>query len=171
MVTASTTSRLCISGEKKGGKKGQQELRSSQRGMEGGERERTGSGSVKVSDDVGHTGLVSEGGGEVDRLLGVVLGEGLHLSDSKDEGWGRSRRRSASSFPSFELKTEDTRWETGTDLSSSSDASLPGKESQGSVSGSFVLEERRERRTNVSSTVPQWRSNHAVLMIRDPQRP
>jgi hypothetical protein len=43
--------------------------------MEGG---LTGSRSVKVSDDVGHTGLVSEGSGEVDRLLRVVLGERLH---------------------------------------------------------------------------------------------
>jgi hypothetical protein len=61
-----------------------------------------GSRSVEVSDDVSHTGLVTKSGGEVDRLLGVVLREGLHLS-------------------------------------SSSDASLPGKETQGSVSGSFVL--------------------------------
>lgn len=32
-----------------------------------------GSGSVKVSDDVGHTGLVTHTGGEVDGLLGVIL--------------------------------------------------------------------------------------------------
>jgi hypothetical protein len=32
-----------------------------------------GSGSVKVSDDVGHTGLVTHAGGKVDGLLGVIL--------------------------------------------------------------------------------------------------
>jgi len=32
-----------------------------------------GSRSVKVSDDVSHTGLVTHAGGEMDRLLGVIL--------------------------------------------------------------------------------------------------
>ena len=32
-----------------------------------------GSGSVKVSDDVSHTGLVTHAGGEMDGLLGVIL--------------------------------------------------------------------------------------------------
>jgi hypothetical protein len=32
-----------------------------------------GSGSVEVSDDVGHTGLVTHAGSEVDGLLGVIL--------------------------------------------------------------------------------------------------
>jgi hypothetical protein len=32
-----------------------------------------GSGSVKVSDDVSHTGLVTHTGGEMDGLLGVIL--------------------------------------------------------------------------------------------------
>lgn len=45
----------------------------------------TGSRSVEVSDDVSHTGLVTKGGGEVDRLLGVVLREGLHCSVTRDE--------------------------------------------------------------------------------------
>lgn len=35
---------------------------------------------VEVSDDVGHTSLVSHDGSEVDGLLGVVLGEGLDLT-------------------------------------------------------------------------------------------
>jgi hypothetical protein len=37
-------------------------------------------GSVEVTDDRGHTGLVAHGGSKVDRLLGVILGEGLDLS-------------------------------------------------------------------------------------------
>lgn len=37
--------------------------------------QRTGSRSLEVSDDMGHTGLVSEEGGEVDGLLGVILNE------------------------------------------------------------------------------------------------
>lgn len=36
-----------------------------------------GSGSVEVTDNVSHTGLVTHDGGEVDGLLGVVLGERL----------------------------------------------------------------------------------------------
>ena len=39
-----------------------------------------GSRSVEVSDDVGHTGLETHGRGQVDWLLGVVLGEGLNLT-------------------------------------------------------------------------------------------
>jgi predicted ABC-type sugar transport system permease subunit len=31
--------------------------------------------SVEIADDGGHTGLVTHGGCEVDRLLGVILGE------------------------------------------------------------------------------------------------
>ena len=34
-----------------------------------------GTRTVKVTDDGGHTGLVAHGGGQVDRLLGVILGE------------------------------------------------------------------------------------------------
>lgn len=34
---------------------------------------RTGSGSVEVTDNVSHTGLVTHDGGEVNGLLGVVL--------------------------------------------------------------------------------------------------
>lgn len=36
-----------------------------------------GSGSVEVTDNVSHTGLVAHDGGEVNGLLGVVLGERL----------------------------------------------------------------------------------------------
>lgn len=36
-----------------------------------------GSRSVKVSDDVGHAGLVTHAGGEVDGLLGVILGKSV----------------------------------------------------------------------------------------------
>jgi len=39
-----------------------------------------GSGTVKVTDDVSHTGLVTKESGEVDRCLGVILGESLCLS-------------------------------------------------------------------------------------------
>lgn len=38
------------------------------------------SGSVEVSDDVRHTGLVTHEGSEVDGLLSIVLGESLYLS-------------------------------------------------------------------------------------------
>lgn len=37
-------------------------------------------GAVEVTDDVGHTGLVTKHGGQVDRLLGVILGEGLDVT-------------------------------------------------------------------------------------------
>lgn len=39
-----------------------------------------GSGTLDLTDNVGHTGLVAEESGQMDRLLGVVLGEGLHLT-------------------------------------------------------------------------------------------
>jgi hypothetical protein len=41
---------------------------------------RLGAGSVEVTDDGRHTGLVAHGGRQVDGLLGVILGEGLDLS-------------------------------------------------------------------------------------------
>ena len=56
-----------------------------------------GSGSVKVSDDVGHTGLVTHTGGEVDGLLGVILGESLNstpVSGSSLPGEESKRSRS-----------------------------------------------------------------------------
>ena len=34
-----------------------------------------GTGTVKVTDDGGHTGLVAHRGSQVDGLLGVILGE------------------------------------------------------------------------------------------------
>lgn len=36
-----------------------------------------GTGTVKVADNGGHTSLVTHGGGEVDRLLSIVLGEAV----------------------------------------------------------------------------------------------
>lgn len=39
-----------------------------------------GSRSVEVTNNVGHTGLETHGSGQVDGLLGVVLGEGLDLT-------------------------------------------------------------------------------------------
>jgi len=39
-----------------------------------------GTGTVQVADDVGHTGLVTHEGGQVDGLGGIILGEGLSLT-------------------------------------------------------------------------------------------
>lgn len=36
-----------------------------------------GTGTVKVTDDGGHTGLVAHGGSKVDGLLGIILGEAV----------------------------------------------------------------------------------------------
>jgi len=107
MVTASTTSRLCISEEKKEGRrrrsgKGETRTRVEARPPpEGNEKSKertkglTGSRSVKIPNNVGHTGLVSEGSGEVDGLLRVVLGEGLHLNVPKRERKEGTKARSA----------------------------------------------------------------------------
>ncbi len=49
-------------------------------------------GSVEVTDDGRHAGLVAHGGGEVDGLLGVVLGEtAWQLGSGADTFWTRSR--------------------------------------------------------------------------------
>ena len=37
--------------------------------------------SLKVTDNGGHTGLVAHGGGQVDGLLGVILGEAAMTID------------------------------------------------------------------------------------------
>ena len=36
-----------------------------------------GTGTVKVTDDGGHTGLVAHGGSQVDGLLSIILGEAV----------------------------------------------------------------------------------------------
>jgi len=36
-----------------------------------------GTGAVEVANDRGHAGLVAHGGGQVDGLLGVILGEAV----------------------------------------------------------------------------------------------
>lgn len=67
-VTASTTSRLCISGGRR--------ISLARRSLpphDQNERGRTGSRALEITNDVGHTGLVTKEGGEVDGLLGVVL--------------------------------------------------------------------------------------------------
>lgn len=43
-----------------------------------------GTGTVKVTDDGGHTGLVAHGGSQVDGLLGVILGEAIRR---KSQHW------------------------------------------------------------------------------------
>jgi hypothetical protein len=70
-VTASTTSRLCIS----------------VRGLASAPTQKnaqihalTASGSLEVTDDVGHTSLVTKEGGEVDGLLGVILHREVEFS-------------------------------------------------------------------------------------------
>lgn len=37
-------------------------------------------GAVEITDNGGHASLVTESGRQVDGLLGVILGEGLHLT-------------------------------------------------------------------------------------------
>jgi hypothetical protein len=64
-VTASTTSRLCISAHACGGKK---RLKQSRK-----EKERTRSRTVKITNDVGHAGLVAEGSSKMHGLLRVIL--------------------------------------------------------------------------------------------------
>lgn len=39
-----------------------------------------GAGTLEVADDGGHAGLVAHGGREVDRLLGVIIGEATPAS-------------------------------------------------------------------------------------------
>lgn len=39
-----------------------------------------GTGSVEVTDNSGHTGLVAHGGSKVDGLLGIILGEAVAKS-------------------------------------------------------------------------------------------
>jgi len=41
-----------------------------------------GTRAVQVTDDGGHAGLVAEHGGEVDGLLGVILGEAVRVGVS-----------------------------------------------------------------------------------------
>jgi hypothetical protein len=65
IVTASTTSRLCISAHACGGKKGSSNQEK--------EKERTRSRTFKITNDVGHAGLVAEGSSKVHGLLRVIL--------------------------------------------------------------------------------------------------
>lgn len=69
MVTASTISRLCISGNKR-----------SNADREIGWRTRTRAGTVKLTDNMGHTRLVAHNGGKVHGLLGVIPGERFDLA-------------------------------------------------------------------------------------------
>lgn len=62
-VTASTTSRLCIS----------ENSRVSLVTLARDKARLTGSGSVKVSDDMGHTSLVAHESGKMNRLGRIIL--------------------------------------------------------------------------------------------------
>ena len=48
-------------------------------------------GTVEVTDDRGHTGLVTHGGGEVDGLLGVILGEPIRMESNLSVSWIQTR--------------------------------------------------------------------------------
>jgi hypothetical protein len=78
-VTASTTSRLCIS-EKKCSELGDKDI---------WRFKRTGTGSIEITDDVGHTSLVSHHGGEVDGLLGVILWPSRNWELDQDLEYGK----------------------------------------------------------------------------------
>lgn len=64
-VTASTTSRLCISAHACSGEKRLKQAKK--------RKVRTRSRAVEITNDVGHTCLVAEGSSEVHRFLRVIL--------------------------------------------------------------------------------------------------
>lgn len=62
IVTASTISRLCIS-----------VFCLEPRSLVVGQKERTGTRTVEITNNVGHTSLVTHHGGQMNGLLGVIL--------------------------------------------------------------------------------------------------
>jgi len=59
-----------------------------------------GSRSVEVTDNMGHTGLVSHDSGEMNRLLGVILWEGLDFATmtSSTLSWEETQRTMTGRF-------------------------------------------------------------------------
>jgi hypothetical protein len=83
-----------------------------------------GTGTVKVTDDGGHTGLVAHGGSQVDGLLGVILGEAGERRKSL------SIPRCANFFRRFD---SDQRWHQGNsplNLSAVASGALAGEVGQ-----------------------------------------
>lgn len=80
--------------------------------------------SVKITDNGSHPSLVSEGSSEMDRLLLVILGEGLNEIELSAAADSKIR----SSFPLVSYLN----------LSSVTGGPLPGKESKRTMSGGFL---------------------------------
>jgi len=117
IVTASTTSRLCISTHARGGKKSSSNQEK--------DKERTRSRTFKITNDVGHAGLVAEGSSKVHGLLGVIL-------------TGTTSNPVFSLYPSFQLEDRTYLGERF-DLSTVAGRTLSWQKAKRTVSGSFVL--------------------------------
>ena len=83
---------------------------------------RTRSGTVKVTDNVGHTSLVAHDGSQVDGLLGVIL-------DSKPRTFRHE----------FPPNSTNSYLGESLNLSTVARSTLAGQETQGTVAGGLVL--------------------------------
>lgn len=92
------------------------------------ERIRTGARTVKITDNVGHTSLVTHNGSQMNGLLGVILYETI-----------------------YSIKATSTRGVRnaylgeGLDLSTVTSRTLAGEETKGAMAGRFVLDESTPR--------------------------
>lgn len=86
-------------------------------------------GSVHVTDDRGHTGLVAHGGRQMDGLLGVILGEAAK----------RHSRSVSGPVLRMEERIFASRVHLRLDLSAMAGGTLPGQEGQRAMAGSLKL--------------------------------
>ena len=98
-------------------------------------------GSVEITDDGRHTGLVAHGSGEVDGLLGVILGE------TRQQSIVRSCYFFFLFLFSFQRAPGGTRWESDfrLDLSTVTGSTLSRQESQRTVARGLKLTVRHLR--------------------------